>query len=66
MYTDTVLFSVFRVRLITWNVGNSPPPKDLSELLGLQGKNLPNVYAIGSVPQIIHTEMLDIQIYSTD
>ncbi|KAI0242768.1 Inositol polyphosphate 5-phosphatase K [Lamellibrachia satsuma] len=36
-----------RVRLITWNVGNSPPPKDLSELLGLQGKNLPNVYAIG-------------------
>lgn len=36
-----------RIRLITWNVGNSAPPENLSELMGLQAKRLPNVYAIG-------------------
>ncbi|KAK2174480.1 hypothetical protein NP493_799g04006, partial [Ridgeia piscesae] len=35
------------VRLITWNVGSSAPPENLSELLCLQAKRLPNVYAIG-------------------
>lgn len=36
-----------RLYLCTWNVGGEGPPKDLSDLLGLKEKQLPDIYGIG-------------------
>lgn len=39
--------SPFRVYVVTYNVGDTDPPKSLVKLLGLDVKELPNLYAIG-------------------
>ncbi|XP_052236515.1 phosphatidylinositol 4,5-bisphosphate 5-phosphatase A-like isoform X2 [Dreissena polymorpha] len=36
-----------RIYLVTWNVGGTGPCKDLTELLDLQAKTLPDIYGIG-------------------
>lgn len=44
---EHALWFYFRLFLCTWNVGAAGPPKDLTDLLDLKEKQLPDIYGIG-------------------
>lgn len=52
-FVNVYLRSPFRLKLVTWNVGDEEPLADFTDLLDLKTDPLPDIYGIGLVVGII-------------
>lgn len=48
-FVNVYLCSPFRLKLVTWNVGDEEPLADFTDLLDLKTDPLPDIYGIGLV-----------------